>query len=339
MGTRRFFLGFALLGAAAVMNACVFSSSSVKSRDLEQQVQQQDAQLRQLQPVQADLQNEIQSLRAEVNSLRGQLDDLQNAGGARSIVERVNRQDAALRQIDDRMALNLDLGQPIEVPATQGTASAGTPMTGVPGDHAPNAQSGLPTYGDPALGRTGMQAGTPAYASAVPAGALPYQGSAAQQAPGAQAPIQAQSPGANTWGQPSPQPVPAAPVPQKDISLALFDSGVNAYNSRNYTEAQRSFNDFLKNYPSHNLVSEAQFYLAECHFQRNQFADAALAYDTVIKKYPASSSVPGAYLKQGICFSKLNQKAAATARLQDLIKKYPKSPEAARAKSFLRANK
>jgi tol-pal system protein YbgF len=243
------------------------------------------------------------------------------------------------------MALNLDLDHPMEPPAAQGAAPAGMPMTdaqGEPAGNAPNTQSGLPTYGDPALSgaQTGMMAGTPAYAAAVPAGTVPYQGGAnAQQASGPQASMQAQAPGASTWGQPSPQPTPAAPVPQKDISLALFDAGVNAYNSRNYTEAQRSFNDFLKNYPSHNLVPEAQFYLAECHFQRNQFADAALAYDTVIKKYPSSSSAPGAYLKQGICFSKLNQKPAANARMQELVKKYPKSPEAARAKAFLRTNK
>lgn len=96
-------------------------------------------------------------------------------------------------------------------------------------------------------------------------------------------------------------------VPQKDISLALFDAGVNAFNARKYEEAQRSFSDFLKNYKSHNLAPEAQYYLAECYFQRNQFADAALAYDTVIKKFPKSTRAPGAYLKQGISFSKLNQ--------------------------------
>ena len=149
----------------------------------------------------------------------------------------------------------------------------------------------------------------------------------------------AQAPSASTWGQPSPQPQTQVQAPQKDISLALFDAGVNAFNSRKYEEAQRSFSDFLKNYKDHSQAPEAQYYLAECYFQRNQFADAALAYDTVIKKYPKSSSAPGAYLKQGISFSKLNQGAAAKARMQELIKKYPSSPEAARAKTFLKTNK
>ena len=84
------------------------------------------------------------------------------------------------------------------------------------------------------------------------------------------------------------------------------------------------------------------FYLIIVPFRRvprNQFADAALAYDTVITKYGKSSRAPGAYLKQGICFSKIKQTAAAKARMQELIKKYPNSPEAARAKTFLKTNK
>ncbi|WP_232510471.1 tol-pal system protein YbgF [Desulfovibrio sp. G11] len=180
-----------------------------------------------------------------------------------------------------------------------------------------------------------MAAGSTGYAASVPEGVQPYGG----QAAGASGQVPAQAPDGSTWGQPSPQPQPQVQVPQKDISLALFDAGVNAYNARKYDEAQRSFTDFLKNYKGHNLASEAQFYLAECYFQRNQFADAALSYDKVIKEYPKSSSAPGAYLKQGISFSKLNQSAAAKARLEELIKKYPNSPEAARAKTFLKTNK
>ena len=82
-----------------------------------------------------------------------------------------------------------------------------------------------------------------------------------------------------------------------------------------------------------------RYYLAECYFQKNQFNDAALAYDTVITKYGNSDKAPAAYLKQGICFSKMQQDKAAKARLAELIKKYPNSPEATRAKTFLKTNK
>ena len=312
--------------AALPLSGCMGgSTSSGGSVSLEQQVQQQDVQLRQLQPAQADAWNQIQTLRQEVNALKGQIDDLRNVGGAQALVSRVKAHDEALRQVERSMALNLNLGEPMT------NVSSSAPAAPVTQQAAPAPSQ--PSYGQPSYGQqaaAGMAAGSVGYAAAS-AGA--DQGAAAHQ------PQTVINPSSSTWGQPSPQPEAQVQAPKKDISLALFDAGVNAYNARKYDEAQRSFSDFLKNYKDHTQAPEAQYYLAECYFQRNQFADAALAYDAVIKKYPSSSSAPGAYLKQGISFSKLNQSAAAKTRLEELIKKYPNSPEAARAKTFLKTNK
>ncbi|MDE5879356.1 MAG: tol-pal system protein YbgF, partial [Desulfovibrio sp.] len=210
------------------------------------------------------------------------------------------------------------MAQPVTAATTAGAGeTAGSAYQSQP----PVPMGGLAAAGAGAAGATGAAA-TGSYG-------LPADGSSAGSVP-------AQAPSESTWGQADPKPV--AQVPQKDISLALFDAGVNAYNARKYEEAQRSFTDFLKNYKDHSQAAEAQYYLAECYFQRNQFADAALAYDKVIKQYPKSSSAPGAYLKQGISFSKIGQAAAAKARMQEVISKYPNTPEAARAKSFLKTN-
>lgn len=309
-------LGTLLLGGCAASGG----------QNLEQRVQQHDAQLRQLQPNQADTWNQMQAMRQELNALKGQMDDLNNAGGARALVDRVRRHDAALRQVNTSMALNLDLGEPM---GAAGAVSA-LPQPVMPaGGIADGAAAGQVPGAAPAVQAVPMGgAATGSYG-------LPPDGQAAAGAAAGAAAVQA--PGESTWGQADPKPV--VQVPQKDISLALFDAGVNAYNARKYDEAQRSFTDFLKNYKGHSQAAEAQYYLAECYFQRNQFADAALAYDKVIKQYPKSSSAPGAYLKQGICFSKINQTAAAKARMQEVISKYPNTPEAARAKSFLKTNR
>lgn len=306
-------LGTLLLGGCAASGG----------QNLEQRVQQHDAQLRQLQPNQADTWNQMQAMRQELNALKGQMDDLNNAGGARALVDRVRRHDAALRQVNTSMALNLDLGEPMS--AAGGVSALPQPVMPA-GGMADGAATGQAPGAAPAVQAVSMGGAAGSYG-------LPPDG---QTAAGAAA-VPAQAPGESTWGQADPKPV--VQVPQKDISLALFDAGVNAYNARKYDEAQRSFTDFLKNYKGHSQAAEAQYYLAECYFQRNQFADAALAYDKVIKQYPKSSSAPGAYLKQGICFSKINQTAAAKARMQEVISKYPNTPEAARAKSFLKTNR
>lgn len=94
-----------LVCASLMLGACVQSGSSSGSLDLDQRVQQHDMQLRQMQPAQADAWNQLQAMRQELNTLKGQMDDLQNAGGARALVERVNRHDAALRQVESSMLL------------------------------------------------------------------------------------------------------------------------------------------------------------------------------------------------------------------------------------------
>lgn len=318
-------LGF--LCSASLISGCVAgSSSSSSSLDLEQRVQQQDSQLRQLQPAQAEMWNQVQALRQEVQALKGQVYDLQQVGGARAVVERLNKHDAALRQVETSMALNLNLGDPLPAlpaasaapapaPASAPALSDGWGQTSATAPQSTAAAGTGETWGQPS---TALTATATTGAAAAGTAAAVDQGS--------------------TWGQPTPQPQ-QAPVAKKDVSMALYDAGINAFTNRKYEEAQRSFSDFVKNYPNHTMTAEAQYHLAECYFQRNQFADAALAYDTVITKYGKSSRAPGAYLKQGICFSKIKQTAAAKARMQELIKKYPNSPEAARAKTFLKTNK
>ncbi|MDD2966588.1 MAG: tol-pal system protein YbgF [Desulfovibrionaceae bacterium] len=245
---------------------------------LERRVQEQDMQLRQMQPAQADSWAQVQALQQEINQLKGQVDELQRAGGARNIVNTLQRHDAALRQIETSMALNLGLDAQPANPADAESSAGAPPLT---------PPSGAST------------------ATPVP---------------------------------PTTPPAKAA-APAKDTATALYDAGVASFTARKYAEAQRSFNDFTKNYKSHARIADAHYYVAECYFQQNKFADAALAYDTVITKYGKSAKVPAAYLKQGICFSKMGQNPAAKARMKELIQKYPNSAEAARAKSFLKTNK
>ena len=318
-------LGF--LCSATLVGGCVGSTSSSSSLDLEQRVQQQDSQLRQLQPAQAEMWSQVQALRQEVNSLKGQVYDLQQVGGARAVVERLNKHDAALRQVATSMALNLNLGEPLPALPAASAAPAPTPAA------APALSDGWGQTTSATAPQSATAAGT-GETWGQPSTSLTATATTGAAAAGTTAAVDQGS----TWGQPTPQPQ-QAPVAQKDVSMALYDAGINAFTNRKYEEAQRSFSDFVKNYPNHTMTAEAQYHLAECYFQRNQFADAALAYDTVITKYGKSSRAPGAYLKQGICFSKIKQTAAAKARMQELIKKYPNSPEAARAKTFLKTNK
>ena len=300
-----------------------------KQDQLEAQLQQHDAQLRRMQPAQADALNEVQAMRQELNEIKGQLVDIRNAGGAAAMVDKLNRHEQALHQIESSMAMNFNLGAPIAAGAAGG-AGAGAAVG------AASAGTAVPAPTPAAVPAAYGQA-QPQPVSLTQASAREAQGAVPGQPVQAAVPQQTnQVPTGETWGRETPKP--EAPKAQKDMTIALYDAGVNSFNARNYSEAQRSFSDYMKNFSSSPKAPAAQYYLAECYFQKNQFSDAALAYDTVITKYSNSAKAPAAYLKQGICFSKMGQGKAAQARMQELIRKYPSSPEAARARSFLKTN-
>ena len=311
VNTKKNLLIFALM--AGTLAGC-----ATRNDELESQLLQHDAQIRQMQPVQADAWNQVQALREEVQELRGQLADLRRIGGTSVLVDKLNRHDEALRKIETSMALEFDLGDPIAPQANP------TPVAQASGTDAGVVAAVAPDFG--ATGSTSLtQSSAGAYGGIGDVPTSTTQASAAGAAPAA-----------STWGQETPRP--KQPSANQDISEALYEAGVNAFNAKNYEDARRSFSDYLQNYATGPKAAQAQYYLGECYFQTNQFADAALAYDTVINQYPDSSRTPGAYLKQGICFSKLKQNKAARARMNELIKKFPQSAEAARAKTFLKTN-
>jgi len=337
---KRLLILLVLTLSIAVTTACVRQD---EYDSLQQHVKQQDRQLQQIQPAQADSWAQMQSMRQEINQLRGQIDDLALAGGAKQMVAKLNRHEAALRQIESSMALDLKLGDPTAV-ISQG-------MQNPVGISPYPQQSSMDVAGNAAyagLGQSnslppdvivGTSAGTGVVAGAgtsavAGAGTGVVAGAGTGAGTGAVAGSMLIDQNGNVISS-------AAPVKESKVNLskALYDAGVSAYAARKYEEAQRSFVDFTKNYPTDKNIPNAWFYIGECYFQLNKFADAALAYDTIITKYSTSTRAPLAYLKQGIAFSKLGKSDAAKARIQDLIKKYPNTPEAARAKAFLKTNK
>ena len=137
----------------------------------------------------------------------------------------------------------------------------------------------------------------------------------------------------------APAAVPVQPAKPANMAQALYDNGMDLFNTRQYQAALKSFSDFTKAYPKHQLTSNSWFWQGECNYQMKNYAAAALAYENVIAGYPNSVKAPASYLKQGMSFLQLNKKAAAKQRLRELVKKFSKAPEAARASQIMKQNK
>lgn len=136
---------------------------------------------------------------------------------------------------------------------------------------------------------------------------------------------------------PSQQTPPSGQV--VDTAANLYESGMNAFASRNYRDAVKAFTDFTKHFPQHKLTSNAHFWRGESYYQLKDYAGAVGAYQEVIQNFSGSAKLQSSMLKQGMSLHYAGKKDAAKVRLNDLIKKYPSSPEAGRAKTFLQQNK
>ena len=151
-----------------------------RNDDMEAQILQHDAEIRRMQPAQADTRNELQSIREELRELRGLVADLKRAGGAAAMVDKLNRHDAALRQIETSMAMKFDLGDPIQ-------PAAGAPLAAQPVQTAPQAPQAATPAVDFSYGGLNDNAGANAAAGAAGGAA------AASAASAAAAPIPSQT--------------------------------------------------------------------------------------------------------------------------------------------------
>lgn len=306
----------------------------------EQQMQQLNMQLSGVQPAQADTWSQVQSMRQELATMRGQLDDLQGKAGLGSEVPRlrdqINRQEQAIRQMASQLALDLPM---LDAPQAAGPTGA------LGNGGAPAAMAAAP-----AATRTpgpGAAPGTHVAADGTILVVNPGQMTSFQTAPETKPtgpitvpPSQSGTMSVSGAGVPAAaKPAAVAAAPSGDTATVLYDTGMNSFNERRYKDALKSFHDFTETYKDHKLVSNAWFWQGEAEYQLGNYPGAALAYEQVISKFPKSNKTPSAYLKQGISFYKAGKKDAGKIRLEELIKKHPDSPEAQRAKQYIKDNK
>ncbi len=73
-------------------------------------------------------------------------------------------------------------------------------------------------------------------------------------------------------------PTQRARPPVDDPAQALYENALQAFHARNYTQAQRLWDEFARTFPQHELVSNAIFWQGESYFQMGDYAQAVLAY-------------------------------------------------------------
>ncbi|MDF1730615.1 MAG: tol-pal system protein YbgF [Minwuia sp.] len=127
---------------------------------------------------------------------------------------------------------------------------------------------------------------------------------------------------------------PAAITPPtggKPINQALPDGEprdqyIHAFSllqAKRFAESEQAFKAFLELHPEHELAGNAQYWLGESHYVRQDYEAAASAFLTGYQKYRTSTKAPDNLLKLGITLVVLDQKQDACAVFNELSDRYP----------------
>ena len=116
----------------------------------------------------------------------------------------------------------------------------------------------------------------------------------------------------------------------------LYERGRQHAVKKNYSKAIELLKGFLSANPGHALAGNAQFWLAESYFGREDWERAILEFNKVIKKYPKSEFMSAAGFKQGLSFLRLGSDKEARVIFERIAEKFPDSKEAEEAKKRLK---
>ena len=94
---------------------------------------------------------------------------------------------------------------------------------------------------------------------------------------------------------------------------------------RDYQLADDAFRNYLRNHPGDRMVPDANFWLGESLYQRQQFNDAGEVFLDLYNKYPNSLKAPDALLRLGQSLGALGKQEAACAAFGAIATKYPRA--------------
>jgi tol-pal system protein YbgF len=152
----------------------------------------------------------------------------------------------------------------------------------------------------------------------------------------------APSPGSSLQTQPNPgssqppqasNPVPSMPAVSADT---LYQNALRDFSTGKYDLARQEFGDYVKNFPTNDLASNAQFYLGEISYAQGDFQNAIAQYEIVTGNYPKSFKLAAAQLKKAFAEIELGMKSTGIRDLREVLRRFPGSDEARRAQAKLK---
>jgi tol-pal system protein YbgF len=159
------------------------------------------------------------------------------------------------------------------------------------------------------------------------AGATPPKGAGANPAePASQSGTLGQIGGEQ--GQPAAARVAAAapPPPTNATPQEQYNYAFGLLRQANYPAAEQSLRAFVQQHPNDPLAGNAQYWLGETYYVRQDYTNAAAVFAEGYQKYPKGGKAADNLLKLGMALGQLGQKSDACRAFARLDRDFPGAP-------------
>jgi tol-pal system protein YbgF len=128
---------------------------------------------------------------------------------------------------------------------------------------------------------------------------------------------------------------PAGP-PAGMSADSLYTNAVRDRGTGKYDLAMQEFNDYLKYFPNTQFASNAQFYIGDIYYNKQDYANALQAFDNVLERFPDGNKTADAHYMKGLTLMALGRNDSAAREFRDVYATYPDTDLAAKSKAKLR---
>jgi len=117
----------------------------------------------------------------------------------------------------------------------------------------------------------------------------------------------------------------------------LYETALADRSRGNLDLALQGFQEYLKWFSTSELAPNAQFYMGDIYYNKNDFSGAVRAFDAVLEKYAENSKTADATYMKGMALLRSGQRTQAAQEFLTVIQKYPSSEVAAKARTQRKA--
>jgi tol-pal system protein YbgF len=126
-------------------------------------------------------------------------------------------------------------------------------------------------------------------------------------------------------------------APAPPAAGELYTQAYADFARGDYDLAIQEFQQYLQHYPSLHLADNAQFWIGECLYGKQQYTEAIAAWDTLFRQYPGTDKIPDARYKKAMALERVGRRSQALLEYRYVMEHFPNSEAGRKAKEKVRA--